>query len=143
MFCNLKIEIVPLAANLMDFLDSWEKLATFLYVINLLLSLLFTSFSKTLPTTKRRLTRRLFLAVHLFPNIINYWCLQWDLRTIWKTALLQIYIEVTEKVLSVTVNKKVKLLYKKSIMLEQCVPDSAWPEADLGLLQHPRWSSFW
>ena len=55
--------------------------------------LLFTSFSKTLLTTERRLTGRWFLALYLSPNILKCWDHWWNVPTIWKTRLLKTLIK--------------------------------------------------
>ena len=54
--------------------------------------LLFSSFSKTLRTTERRLIGRQFLAVDLFPTF-PYRNHQWNLPTMWKRKLPQTLIE--------------------------------------------------
>ena len=51
--------------------------------------LIFTSFSKTLLKTERRLTGQQFLAVEL-SSTLGY---RWDIPTIWKTRLFQTLIE--------------------------------------------------
>ena len=54
---------------------------------------LFTSFSNTLLTTKRRLTGWYVLPVDLSPNILKYRERRWNLPTIWKTRVFQTHVQ--------------------------------------------------
>ena len=55
--------------------------------------LLFTSFSKTLLTTKKKTNRAVVVSSRPFPNILRYRDHWWNLPTIWKTRFLKTLIE--------------------------------------------------